>query len=92
MPSGFDLKGVRRRRRKKRRVCKRWPSQTAGQMVCWGSGSVTGDRLCVARCKFLRPRKGTQTSSPSLAGRVLLEWSLTRHHPAAGSAQEEAAE
>lgn len=28
--SVFDVKGVRRRRRKKRRVCNRWPSPAAG--------------------------------------------------------------
>lgn len=32
MSSVFDLEGVRRRR-KKRRVCNRWPSQAAGQIV-----------------------------------------------------------
>lgn len=33
MSSMFDVKGVRRRRRKKRRVCNRWPSPAAGQIV-----------------------------------------------------------
>lgn len=29
----FDVEGVRRRRRKKRRVCNRWPFQEAGQIA-----------------------------------------------------------
>lgn len=89
MSSFFDLEGVRRRRRKKRRVCNRWHFQAAGQIVpsvpkslpwlgvagCWSRWSDTGDGLChVPGAISYGPGKGLE---------LLLE--VWQHGPSAGT-------